>query len=111
MSLQQIKKLPFLYWLLTAVLVASYCSVIPFYNICASYFVQVRFPDVVLVQAQRMSTVAMSCMVMVTVIGIPPFGFVVDAVGKRTPMLCLSSVVVALTFAITSKAWGAGNTW
>lgn len=103
MSLQQIKKLPFLYWLLTAVLVASYCSVIPFYNICASYFVKVKFPDVVLVRAQKMSTVAMSCMVLVTVIGIPPFAFVVDAVGKRTPMLCLSSVVVALTFAITSK--------
>mmetsp|Transcript_11319 Transcript_11319/g.31527 ORF Transcript_11319/g.31527 Transcript_11319/m.31527 type:complete len:429 (-) Transcript_11319:159-1445(-) len=103
-SLKRIAKLPVLFWLLAAVIVCCYCSVIPFYNICAQYFVQVRLSDVVMGAAQMRASIAMSCMVLVTVVGIPPFGFFVDAVGKRTPLLCCGAAVIACAFAFTSKS-------
>lgn len=103
-SLKRVAEMPVLFWLLAVVIMCCYASVIPFYNVCAQYFVQVRLSDVVMGAAQMRASLAMSCMVMVTVLGIPPFGFFVDAIGKRTPLLCCGTVTIACAFAFTSKS-------
>mmetsp|Transcript_25636 Transcript_25636/g.56536 ORF Transcript_25636/g.56536 Transcript_25636/m.56536 type:complete len:461 (+) Transcript_25636:180-1562(+) len=98
----QIFQFPRLFWLLTALCVVLYCAILPFNNIASAFFVETWFRDDTLSVAQQRAGNAMSIMFLVSALGTPPFGALVDLWGMRTRFLLGSSLLLTLTYSTIS---------
>lgn len=101
-SFQEILRLPRIFWSCAALCVALYCCVMPFNNIASAFFVETYFSGLPLAQAQQKAGNAMSIMFLVSALGTPPFGALIDHVGMRAHFLLGSSIVATLVYAAVS---------
>lgn len=99
-SLQEIVRMPRLFWSLATLCMVLYCVVMPFNNIASAFFVETSFAELPLAQAQQKAGNAMSIMFLVSALGTPPFGAMVDAIGLRAHFLLFSAVLAAFTYAV-----------
>jgi len=99
-SFREVFRLPRIFWGCAGLTVALYCAIMPFNNIASAFFVETWFSGFPLAQAQQKAGNAMSVMFLVSAIGTPPFGALVDKVGMRAHFLLFSSVLA--TFAYTA---------
>jgi MFS family permease len=97
-SVQEIIKLPRMFWGCALLCLILYCTILPFNNIASAFFVETWFADLPLAQAQQKAGNAMSVMFLVSAIGTPPFGALVDLVGMRAHFLLASSFLATATY-------------
>lgn len=97
-SMQEIFRLPRIFWGCAWLCVVLYCAILPFNNIASAFFVETWFSGLPLPQAQQMAGNAMSIMFLVSAIGTPPFGALVDLVGLRAHFLLFSSILLTFTY-------------
>jgi len=95
---EDIVNMPRLYWLLTALGVVLYSGILPFNNIASAYFVETAFAAQPQAAAHQSAGTALSILFMVSALGTPPFGGMVDMIGCRTHFLLLSSALLTATF-------------
>lgn len=99
-SLSDALKLPRQYWLLVAFCVIIYCAVLPFNNIASAFFVETSFKQQALADAQLSAGRAMSLLFLVSALGTPLFGRLVDRLGMRIHFLLLSCVVLTASYSL-----------
>jgi MFS family permease len=97
-SLQEAFRMPRLFWCLTGLCVILYCAILPFNNIASAFFVETTFMNMPLAEAQQRAGNVMSIMFLVSALGTPPFGALVDFVGLRGHFLLGSAVLVTVTY-------------
>jgi MFS family permease len=97
-SLQEAFRMPRLFWCLTGLCVILYCAILPFNNIASAFFVETTFTNMPLAVAQQRAGNVMSIMFLVSALGTPPFGALVDFVGLRGHFLLASAVLVTITY-------------
>jgi MFS family permease len=99
MSLKEVLGMSRIFWALTGLCVILYCAILPFNNIASAFFVETDFASLPLAEAQQRAGNVMSIMFLVSALGTPPFGALVDFIGMRTHFLLFSSVLVTFTYA------------
>lgn len=97
-SPRDLMRLPKLYWLCVLMCVSVYCGILPFNNIASAFFIQTRYSQLPLAEAQRLAGSAMSLLFLSSAIGTPPFGILVDKVGMRRHFLLFSAILLSLTY-------------
>eukprot|EP00929_Paragymnodinium_shiwhaense_P062427 TRINITY_DN31165_c0_g2_i1.p1 TRINITY_DN31165_c0_g2~~TRINITY_DN31165_c0_g2_i1.p1 ORF type:complete len:271 (+),score=75.86 TRINITY_DN31165_c0_g2_i1:330-1142(+) len=102
-SPRQILRMQPQFWLLTGLCVTLYCAILPFNNIASAFFVETFFKDLPLADAQQRAGNAMSVLFLVSAVGTPIFGGLVDVMGLRTHFLLASAVLSVCTFATISS--------
>jgi len=98
--LSDILKLQGTFWLLVGLCLILYCTILPFNNVAAAYFVQTWFASMPAEEAQQRAGNVMSLIFLVSAFGTPPFGGIVDFVGLRTHFLLVSSILVVITYSL-----------
>jgi len=101
-SFKEILNMPRLFWSCALLCMVLYCTVMPFNNIASAFFVETSFAGMPLPQSQQKAGNAMSIMFLVSALGTPPFGAMVDIVGMRPHFLMFSSVLATLTYSAVS---------
>jgi len=101
-SLKEIFQMPRIFWCCAALCIVLYCTIMPFNNIASAFFVETAYAGLPLPEAQQRAGNAMSIMFLVSALGTPPFGALVDAVGMRAHFLLFSSVAVTATYAVST---------
>mmetsp|Transcript_91048 Transcript_91048/g.190443 ORF Transcript_91048/g.190443 Transcript_91048/m.190443 type:complete len:475 (-) Transcript_91048:78-1502(-) len=99
-SPRDLLKMPSLYWLLVVMCVSVYCGILPFNNIASAFFVETRYSQLPLIEAQKAAGSAMSLLFLSSAIGTPPFGLVIDNLGFRRHFLLASSVLLSATYSV-----------
>jgi MFS family permease len=97
-SIREIFRLPRIFWGCAGLCVALYCAILPFNNIASAFFIETWFTGKPLAEAQQLAGNAMSIMFLVSAIGTPPFGALVDLVGLRPHFLLFSSILLTCTY-------------
>jgi MFS family permease len=97
-SLKEAVQMPRVFWALTGLCVAIYCAILPFNNIASAFFVETTFKNFPVAEAQQRAGNVMSIMFLVSALGTPPFGALVDFVGLRVHFLLFSAVLVTCTY-------------
>ncbi|KAJ3397660.1 hypothetical protein HDU92_005402 [Lobulomyces angularis] len=90
--LGQILNFDFEFWLLCILAITLYGSATPFFHICTDFFQQKWYKN-----DPQTAGFVMSIPDIVSAVGSPICGFLVDKVGKRVSMLIISSILVLAT--------------
>jgi MFS family permease len=101
-SFREIFQLPRIFWGCAGLCVALYCAILPFNNIASAFFVETKFYGLPLPEAQQKAGNAMSIMFLVSAIGTPPFGALVDTIGMRAHFMLFSAILAACTYTAVS---------
>jgi len=97
-NMRDILKLPRLFWLLAAFGVIIYSGIVPFNNIASALFVENFYASLPLAAAQQQAGNVMSIMFLVSAVGTPLVGGLIDKIGRRVHMLIFAGALMTCTF-------------
>jgi len=99
-NIRDILLLPRLFWLLAAYGVIIYSGIVPFNNIASALFVEDFYASLPLAAAQQQAGNVMSIMFLVSAVGTPFVGGLVDKIGHRVHMLIFAGALMTCTFMV-----------